>query len=117
VRAARRVHLAHGGEIRTSERVGQPDQRWPEAAMHVGDLTPQEATHEDLIGVAHRPRQPKDLFALRVAPPAPANGRTGDGLGEVGHGSLSALEHDALAANEGQSSCGVHPGPVSLGAA
>ena len=85
--------------------------------MHVGDLTPQETTDEDLIGVAHRTRKPKDLFALRVAPPAPPNGRTDDGLGEVGHGSVSALKHDTLTPDERQSSCGVHVGPVSLGAA
>jgi hypothetical protein len=44
----RRVHLLQRREIRPHEAAGQPHDRWPEAAMHIGNLASNEATDENV---------------------------------------------------------------------
>src|SRR5436190_23754433 len=58
------------GQILPREGSGQSHHRRPQAAMHVGNLPADQATNEDIARAPNGTREPEDLVALRVAPPA-----------------------------------------------
>ena len=69
--------------------------------MDVGNFAVDQSTGHDVRRGTNRARQPEDLMALGVAPPAPCDSLADYGLREVGHGSSSAFKHDTMAADEG----------------
>jgi len=108
--ALRRVHLVQRGKVLPREGAGQAHYGRPEPAMYVGDLPAYEATDQDLLGVANRTGEPKDLVTLGVAPPAAADRASDHGLGQVGDGSARAFEDDPVAPDESEGSFRGHWG-------
>lgn len=69
--------------------------------MDVGDLAIDEAAHENIFGVADRPRELEDLVTPRARPPAPANGSARDGFRQGRHRTGRRLESDTVFTHEG----------------
>src|SRR6266511_3789241 len=102
------------GQILPREGSGQSHHRRPQAAMHVGDLPADQATNEDIARAPNGTREPEDLVALRVAPPAPAYRSRRHGLREVGNWSASTFENDAVAADESEGGLGRHKAALAF---
>ena len=69
--------------------------------MDVGNLAIDQSTGHDVWRGANRPRQPEDVMAFGVAPPAAVDWPAYYGLGEVWDRSAGAFEDDTMAADEG----------------
>lgn len=70
--------------------------------MDKRDLALDQATHEDVVAVADRPRHREDLTTLRMRPPATPNWTSGNDSGKGRGGPLRGLEHDTVLTNEGE---------------
>ena len=112
-----RMDFAQGRQVATLESCCQPHQGRPQTPMHIGDLAQHEPTNEDVAGVADGAREPEDLVALGVAPPASPYRPPRDGLGEARDRSPSTFENDAVAADEREGSLDRHlqPAPPQRG--
>jgi hypothetical protein len=96
----RGVDFTNGSQTVTIKPSGQADERWPEPAVHVGDLATDQAAHEDVGRLANRTRKGEDLTPFDVAPPAAAYRCTGDCLGEARDRPAGAFEDDAAPTDE-----------------
>jgi hypothetical protein len=76
------VDLAKSGKERLREAWRQPNQRGPDSLVHESDLTLDDATDQDLIGVADGARDLEDEMTARMRPPGAVNGPARDGLGQ-----------------------------------
>jgi hypothetical protein len=101
VPASHGVNLLKRGEIPPGETRCETDHGRPEAPVDVGNLAVDQSTGHHIRRGTNRARQPEDLMAFGVAPPAPCDWPADYGLREVWHGSSSAFKHDTMAANEG----------------
>jgi len=84
--------------------------------MHIGDLTRDEATDQDIARVPNSSGETKDLVPFGVAPPTAPDGCPYDGFGKGRDRSARAFEHDTVAADESEGASGRHL-PGTLGAA
>ena len=95
------MHFADLGKALHRKMPRRANQSRPQAAMHVGDLSVDEATNEHLVRASNGPRESKDVAAEGMRPPAAADGPARDSLGKRGHGARRRFEHDAMPPNEG----------------
>src|SRR5439155_17366216 len=98
------------GKITPTERPSTSNQRRPQPAMHLRDLTRHKTADQHLGRVAHGARKPEDLLSLLVTPPTPPNRRSHHGLRQVGHRSPRAFEYDTVSPHEGKGSPRSHAG-------
>src|SRR6476660_1146430 len=79
-----------GSGIHVSSRT---DQRRPQAAVDESDLVSNQAANKDLVACADRTRDPEDVLAPRMRPPAAMKAFARDYLGQRRNGSARRLEH------------------------
>lgn len=76
------MDLSNLSELLRREASCGANERWPEPTMNESDLAVDEATDENVISTANRPRDLEDLVALRMRPPTPPNGLARDRDGQ-----------------------------------
>jgi hypothetical protein len=103
-----RVNLLHGSQVLRFEKSRNPDQRRPQAAMHICDFPAHEPADQDVVRIANSSGEPEDLFPFRVAPPASLYAAPRHHLGEIRNWSARTLEDDAMAADKRESRSWCH---------
>lgn len=98
--AASCMHLAHGGEARHIELIGQADQGWPETPMNVGDLAIEQTAGEDLWRRPKKACHSEDVVTRWVRPPRASYLLAGDELGNVGNRAMRGLKQDSTIAEK-----------------
>ena len=102
MRARRGVDFMNRLERRLPEPTFEPRERWPEAAVDVGHLARDEAADEHIARRSHGAREPEELLAARMSPPAAARAAAEGGFNEARHGAARSLEHDAVLGDEAE---------------
>ena len=70
--------------------------------MDKRDLALDEATHEDIVAVAYRPRHRENLVTFRMRPPTAMNWLPSYGFRKRRDRSSRGLEYDSVLANESE---------------
>ena len=83
VRPAASVLIPYFGQLFLPESGSKLDQRWPETAMHVGNLAFNQFANEDVGTRTNRPYRTKDFFSFRMAPPTAPDGTTNNRLRQI----------------------------------
>src|SRR5207247_5562006 len=96
------MDLMHGLERRAPEAALEPRERRPQAPVDVGHLARHQAAHEHVARRPHGARQPEELLAARMSPPAAARAAPEGGFNEARHGTARGLEHDAVLGDEAE---------------
>ena len=108
MRARRGVDFVNRLERRAAEAAFEPRERRPEAAMDVGHLARHQAADEHLARRPHGAREPEELLAPRMPPPAAARAAVEGGLEQARHGAARGLKHDAVLGDEAEGLAGSH---------
>jgi hypothetical protein len=91
VRPRRCVFLPYSGESLLVQRICQPNNRRPESAMDVGNLSAHQTAHEDLIAISHGAGCPEDCASLLVSPPTAGYRLAGYGFGQSRSASMTSF--------------------------
>lgn len=76
------------------------DKGRPQPPMDERDLALDKPTHQDIVAVADRTGQRKDLLAFRMRPPAAPNRTSSDGLSKRRGGPVRGFKDDTVVTNE-----------------
>ena len=86
----------------SGEAVGDTDKRRPDPSVDQRDSALDQASCNDIPGLAKAVENGEDLMAGCVAPPASADRLAGDLLCKIRHGPTSRLQHHALLTHPSQ---------------
>ena len=98
-----RVDLAHLRQVIRRQPARHSDESRPHPPMDKRDLALVEATYENIIALADRPRHREDLVTLRMTPPTTSNWLSSDDLGKRRARPLRGLKYNTVLANESES--------------
>lgn len=109
VSAGLRVLVPDFGQIFPRKTRRKLDQGRPHPAVHVGDLSVDELTHEHVARLGDRLESLEDLVTLGVPPPATTDRTADNPPDEIRHGTPRGLKHDAVPRDEGEPLLRGHP--------
>ena len=95
------MNLADGRKPLGVEPDCEPRQRGPQSAVDVSHLSPDEAAHQHVRGLANRARAQEDVVGLGMGPVTAADRLPGDGFGQAGNRAARRFEDDTLSLHKG----------------
>jgi hypothetical protein len=78
------------------EAAGQPNDRWPKAAVDERDLAVDETSHDDIGSVTEGARCPKDFLTFRVAPPRATDLLSGHELSDARNRPVGRFQENSV---------------------